>query len=341
MQIVIIGGTRFIGPFVVKRLHAQGHEVTLFHRGKSKAALPDDIKQMYGDRNNLTDFQNEFKKIKPDVILDMIPITEEHAQQVMMAFKNITQRIVAISSQDVYRAYGILLGKEDGLEPILLTEDAPVRQKLYPYRGEKPRAEDDPQKILDDYDKIPIEKTVMSDTELPGTVLRLPMVYGPEDYQHRLFEYLKRMDDKRPAIILDKGLADWRSSNGYVENVADAIALAVTSEHAKSRIYNVAEPDNPTIAQWVTMIGKIAGWHGEVVIVARDELPESLVPGFNTDQHLAVDTTRIRKELGYGEAVPLDEALARTIAWERENPPSKIRPEQFDYKAEDKVLKGL
>lgn len=341
MQIVVIGGTRFIGPFVVKRLHAQGHEVTLFHRGKSKAELPGGITHVLGDRNNLTDFQSEFKRIKPDVVLDMIPITEQHAQQVMNTFKGIAGRVIAVSSQDVYRAYGILLGKEDGYEPELLTEDSPVRQKLYPYRGEKPRAEDDPQKILDDYDKIPIEKTIMGASALPGTVLRLPMVYGPEDYQHRLFEYLKRMDDKRPAIILDKGLAGWRSSNGYVENVADAIALAVMTEHAKNRIYNVAEPNNPTMAEWITMIGRIAGWHGKIITVARDKLPQSLVPGFNTDQHLAVDTTRIRKELGYSEAVSLDEALARTIEWERKNPPRTIRPEQFDYEAEDSVIQAL
>ena len=43
MRILIIGGTRFIGPQVVRRLHAQGHEVTLFHRGKSKADLPAEI----------------------------------------------------------------------------------------------------------------------------------------------------------------------------------------------------------------------------------------------------------------------------------------------------------
>lgn len=341
MKIVVIGGTRFIGPFVVKRLHALGHEVALFHRGKSKAELPGDVTHILGDRNQLTDFQDTFKKIKPDVVLDMIPITKNHATLLMETFTGIVQHVVAISSQDVYRAYGILLGKEDGLEPVPLTEDSPVRQKLYPYRGEKPRADDDPRKILDDYDKIPIEKTVLSNPELPGTVLRLPMVYGPEDYQHRLFEYLKRMDDKRPAIVLDKGLAGWRSSNGYVENVADAIALAVTNEQAKNRIYNVAEQDNPTIAEWIKMIGKIAGWHGEIIAVSRDKLPASLVPGFNTDQHLAVDTTRIRKELGYGEAVLLDDALARTIAWERENPPTTIRQEQFDYEAEDNVLKAV
>jgi nucleoside-diphosphate-sugar epimerase len=47
----------------------------------------------------------------------------------------------------------------------------------------------------------------MGTAGLPGTVLRLPTVYGPGDYQHRLFEYLKRMDDGRPAILLGEGVA--------------------------------------------------------------------------------------------------------------------------------------
>ncbi len=35
------------------------------------------------------------------------------------------------------------------------------------------------------------------------------------------------------------------------------------------------------------------------------------------------------------EPVPLDEAIRRTIAWERANPPAEIDPDQFDYAAED------
>ncbi len=341
MRVLIIGGTRFIGPFVVRRLHAQGHEVTLFHRGKSTADLPEDVKHILGDRNNLADFRDTFKELKPDVVLDMILITEKHAQQVVTTFRDITQRIIAISSQDVYRAYGILIKKEQGMEPTPLTEESLLRQKLYPYREEKPRAVDDPRRILDDYDKIPIEKTVMNAPDLSGAVLRLPMVYGPGDYQHRLFEYLKRMDDKRPAIVLDQELAAWRSSIGYVENVAEAIALAVTSKTASNRVYNVAEPDCPTIVEWVREIGNVVGWHGEIVVVEREKLPESLRPDFNAKQHLTVDTTRIRKELGYHEAVSRHEALARTVEWERKNPPATVRPEQFDYEAEDTVLKAI
>ncbi|MFM9735660.1 NAD-dependent epimerase/dehydratase family protein, partial [Streptomyces niveiscabiei] len=88
----------------------------------------------------------------------------------------------------------------------------------------------------------------------PGTVLRLPMVYGPGDRQHRLWSYLKRMDDRRPAILMGATQARWRTTRGYVENVAAAIALAVTDDRAAGRIYNVAELDAPEEAEWAQQI---------------------------------------------------------------------------------------
>jgi hypothetical protein len=39
--------------------------------------------------------------------------------------------------------------------------------------------------------------------------------------------------------------------------------------------------------------------------------------------------------------VSLDEALRRTIAWERANPPSSLDPAHFDYAAEDATLAAL
>ncbi len=53
------------------------------------------------------------------------------------------------------------------------------------------------------------------------------------------------------------------------------------------------------------------------------------------------DTSRLRSELGYTEPVSLDEALRRTVEWERENPPANVDPSRFDYAAEDAALARL
>jgi nucleoside-diphosphate-sugar epimerase len=341
MRILIIGGTGFIGPAVTSWLGRMRHDVALFHRGRTRIQLPDGVAEILGERRNLPTLAGEFHRFAPHVVLDMFPMSEHDARAVMETFGGVAQRVVAISSQDVYRAYGRLTGLEPGPpERLPLTEDAPLRQQLYPYRGDHPRSEADPQRWLDDYDKILVERVVMGDPRLPGTILRLPMVYGPRDRQHRWFEVLKRMDDHRPAILLGAGRAEWRWTRGYVENVAAAIARAVVDERAAGRIYNVGEIEALPEARWVRELAAAAGWRGDVVIVPDDRVPPHLATTMNTAQHLVVDTTRIRRELGYAEPVPRDQALVRTVVWERAHPPPHIDPAAFDYAAEDAILAG-
>lgn len=334
MRVLIIGGTSFIGPWVVRGLVERGHEITLFHRGKTEARLPSSVRHVLGDRQELASYADELRRIAPRVVVDMIPLTEQDANGVMEVFHRVAHRVIAISSQDVYRAYGRLIGIESGpLETGPLDEEAPLRQKRFPYRDRV-----GPDHRLYHYDKILVERVFMGDVTLPGTVLRLPMVYGPGDRQHRLFPYLKRMDDHRPAILLGQSMASWRWTKGYVEDVAAAILLAVTNERASGRIYNVGEALTLSEADWVKAIGAAAGWKGEVVALPEDALPRHLLPGIDTAQELVADTTRIRRELGYRGTVSREEALRRTVRWERANPPEVVDPKSFDYAAEDASL---
>jgi nucleoside-diphosphate-sugar epimerase len=149
---------------------------------------------------------------------------------------------------------------------------------------------------------------------------------------------LKRMDDGRPAILLEDAFARFVPCRGYVENVARAIVLAIAAEPAGTRIYNVAEPDPYTEADWTAKVAAAAGWKGRVIELPRDRMPQHLLLPYNSEQHLYKDSTRIRQELGYTERVPVEEALRRTVEWERANPPDKIDPAQYDYAAEDAAL---
>jgi nucleoside-diphosphate-sugar epimerase len=100
----------------------------------------------------------------------------------------------------------------------------------------------------------------------------------------------------------------------------------------------VAEEEAYSEAEWIERVGRAAGWSGRVVGVPPDRLPQHLRNKLNTDQPMIADSTRIRMELGYQEIAPPDEALARTIAWERAHPPEKADPDAFNYAAEDAAL---
>lgn len=342
MKILIIGGAVFIGRKTAEMLIQKGHHVTLFHRSPLLNPISNLSGEIYGDRRNLMKYADRFRELSPDVVLDMIPMIQQDALDTVSIFEGIAGRLIAVSSQDVYRVYGKLIGIESGSEdPIPLAETAPLRTRLYPYRGPTLRDDADPGKWVDFYDKIPVETAVMGSEILPGTVLRLPMVYGPNDRQHRLFDILKRIDDKRKTIILDELIAEWRWTRGYVEDVAAAVALAVCEPAAGNRIYNVGEPDGLSMKEWTELVGKVAGWDGMVIAVPPELLPEGMQSKMDARQHLVTDTSRIRLELGFKETLTREEALLRSIEWERAHPPETYDPDRFDYAGEDQIVASL
>jgi nucleoside-diphosphate-sugar epimerase len=336
-SVLVIGGTRFIGLHSVRRLMEMGCDVTVFHRGQTEPENESDVRHMHGDRADLLEMRNRFEHLAPDVVLDMIPLTRRQAVDTMMTFTGIAGRIVGISSQDVYLAYDILRGKEDAPPvPTPMDEDASLRTKRYPYRDMV-----DEHSHLYDYDKIPVEESYLVNGDLPGTILRLPAVYGPDDYQHRPYPYLKRMIDHRPAILIDAKAVSWEWSRAFVRNVAEAITLAVTDDRARNRIYNVAEPPGRTEPEWIAAIAAQADWNGEIIPLPNEKLPSHLRDDLNLDQSLVVDTTRLRTELDYAERVTPVEAMRETVEWELRTMPDELPPHRFDYDAEDEAMPDL
>jgi len=318
MHILVIGGTRFIGPAVVDELLGGGHSVTVFNRGNSELKLPAEVKVVTGDRRDPDYDTAILKAAKPDAVVDMCCITADDAFWLSGVFNGHCGRLVLVSSCDVYRAYGRLIGTEPG-EPddVPLTEDSPLREKRYPYRGEEPRADDDPRRILDDYDKIPAEEHILGLESIEGVVTRLPMVYGPRDYQRRFWPYLSQMTAENGEIQLSERQAQWGDCRAFVGDVAHGIALAATHPSAHDSAYNIAEESNECLGDWVRRIATAVGWHGEVRF--DGEVAEEDTTFY--EQHLSIDSSRIRNELGYHELKPVEERIKLTAQWERNNPP--------------------
>jgi nucleoside-diphosphate-sugar epimerase len=312
VRILILGGAGFIGPRVVRAL--AGHDVTVFHRGPA-GSVPGGVRHLRGTREEIAAHRPAFLALRPDVVLDLLPRNGPDAVRVIEAVRGAAPRLVAVSSGSVYRSFGVLVGSEPGaVDNTPSREDSPLRSALFPYRGRtSPRtAAGGPG--LDDYDKIPAERAFLGTPELGCSIVRLPMVYGPGDPDDRVGAYLRPMADGRPCIVLQETAAAWRNARAFVDDAAAGIARVVAAG-APGRAYNVAEPGDAPEAEWIRRIGRAAGWRGEVVTVPDDggragrpavsELPD----GSNFAQHLAMDTARIRAELGYREVVAPEAAL--------------------------------
>lgn len=328
MRVLILGGTGFVGPFVVQQLLEAGHDVTVFHRGGNEPPGAEAALHVHGEFARLGDHVPELARRRPEVVVDVSPGIGK-AGHGILHFAGIAARGVVLTSMDVYRAMAILWGGESAgpIQPMPVTEDSDLRTSVSPDLGSDLAFDNlDVERALDGYA-----------SELPVTVLRCPVIYGPHDPQRRLRHYVRRMDGRRDAIVLDTRVAGLRLSRGYVENIARAVVLAVGEPRSAGRTYNVAEVDALSEAEWVRAIGEACSWDGEIVAAEPALLPEVLrvpIPA----QDIRADTSRIRRELDYQEPVSRDAGLRRAIEWERGQ--QEGEPED-DYAAEDAALRRI
>jgi nucleoside-diphosphate-sugar epimerase len=324
MKALVIGGTGLTGPHVVAGLRRLGHQVAIFHRRHTSAALPTGVAEILGDKADLASHYQAFKRFAPDVVIHMAAYTIQDAEGFLNVFCNLTRRSVVISSGDVYLAYGRLRGSEPGPpEAVPLTEESRLRERLSP-EGEG-------------YNKTSVEAILGSEPRLPCTKIRYPAVYGPNDQQARFDNYFRRIADGRSAILMGEVESRFRFSHGYSEDMARAVVLAAVDDRAVGRIYNVAEASTPTNLERLRRIGDALDWNGRIVTVPEEELPEHLrrIP-VNSEQHLVMDSRRIRDELGYSEVVGQDDAIQRTYEWWQTS--SQTEPSPPVYNTEDAII---
>src|SRR5689334_602359 len=138
-RVLLIGGTRFIGAHAARQFTDASHAVTVFHRGTSDNLILSASVAHIRDASAeypITRFPDAVKRTDWDIVVHMVMMSEADARAAAEAFAGRTGRMVMISSGDVYRAYGRLTGLEPGEpDPVPLTEDAPLRSVLYPYRA--------------------------------------------------------------------------------------------------------------------------------------------------------------------------------------------------------------
>jgi len=118
LRVLILGGTGFIGPHMVRAAQARGHEVTIFNRGKSNTHLFPDVEKLVGDRDG--DLES-LKGHTWDVVIDNSGYVPRHVRDSAQLLKDAAELYLFTSTAGVYEAW------YDGSWPEGETdEDAPL-----------------------------------------------------------------------------------------------------------------------------------------------------------------------------------------------------------------------
>jgi nucleoside-diphosphate-sugar epimerase len=300
MKVLVIGGTVFIGEAITRRLLSEWHDVTLFHRGKSRNELHL-AKEILGDRMEPDGLERAIRQTAPDAIVDMIAMTPEAAETALHAISRsgFTGPYLLISSCDVYARFGEVLGTEKpgaGGEGGVISEDSPLRTNLYPYRGSG-RADG-----AERYEKILVERVL---TAHPATrVLRLPMVYGPRDRLRRIgvvLDGLRREDPPEPAVAWG-----WRSCYAFVSNVASAAVKLITNRSTGGGTFHLQDASPTERELWET-VARVAGL--PMVEIPNDDAE----PDADSKPDLTLDTNEVDSAAPLWREVTFEEGIRKTV----------------------------
>jgi nucleoside-diphosphate-sugar epimerase len=306
---LVLGGTGFIGSRITNALHEAGVRAVPFHRSASRThGVCRRAEHVHGDHGTADDLERAMRDVEPDVVVDVVAYTQADGEQLAAACAGRVDRVVLVSSQDVYRAYGRYIAIEPGpLEPLPYTTDSPLRSVLFPYRtfGGDP-----------DYEKILAERALASSSGFDLSVVRLPMVYGPGDRGGRVAPYVEDLTYGRDVRVPLPSAA-WRCTRGYVDDVAEAVALVAIAPAAAGEVYNLGEPDALTTEEWARAVCEAYGATPDVHMTkASAASSDESIRRLDWNQDLIADTEQIRSQLGYDERVGRARGLAATVAWE-------------------------
>jgi nucleoside-diphosphate-sugar epimerase len=186
-NILVIGGTRFIGRLLVQRLLRAGHRVTIATRGYAPDPFGDRIQRIRADRRNELAMRAVAKAGPFDIVYDQMCYSPLDAAIAVRTFAGRVGRYVMTSTVDAYR----VLGFDGHAARGLLAEDAlgveaQAIDASYPWH--------DPRRATECYvtGKVQAEAYLVRDGSLPLVTPRLGHVLGgPEDFTGRLAHYVE------------------------------------------------------------------------------------------------------------------------------------------------------
>lgn len=183
MNLLIIGGTQFVGRALVVELLNRGHSVTLFHRGITGAELFPEVESILGDRD--TDLEKLAGR-KWDAVVDTCGYYPRQVDASCRALLGSVDRYLFISTISVY----------NDREKNSLSEDTGT---LHPAMQDADDLTNDTYGPL----KVRCEEVVREHFGDRATIVRPGLIIGPHDHTHRFVYWAVRAEEGGDILIPD------------------------------------------------------------------------------------------------------------------------------------------
>jgi len=303
MKLLMLGGTLFLGRHVVEHALAQGHDVTLFHRGKTGADLFPDVERVLGDRDGgLAPLAGrEF-----DAVIDTCGYVPRIVRQSAELLAPTCGHYVFVSSCSVYTAP----------VPVGSDESAPVTRELPDPQTEKVDGETyGPLKTL-------CEDAVRDHFPDRSTIVRAGLIVGPHDATDRFTYWPRRLaehgdvlcppDLEQQVQFVDvRDLAEWMVTCAEERHAGDFNALGpaepLTMGAMLARIADAVCDDDLTFRS------------APAELLARHEVdPWMGLPLWVPEELLGMLTHDVANAVAAGLTFrPVEETARDTLAWWR------------------------
>ena len=223
LDILVLGGTGFIGPHLVRHAVSRGHRVTIFTRGRHDAELPAEVTRLQGDRNGKLD---SLEGKRWDVVIDDSATNPAWVEMSTELLREAVGAYMFTSSTGVYYPY-LARG---------LNESAPVHTEVK-----------DPKDGSETFGvaKAKCEAQVMKVFGDRGIAVRPTYIVGPGDTTDRFPYWPVRLT--RGGEVLAPGHADDPMQIIDVRDLAEFMVHLAESD--KRGIFNVAGPKEPLTAR--------------------------------------------------------------------------------------------
>ncbi len=252
LNILILGGTGFIGPHQVRYAMYRGHQVTIFNRGRTAPDLFPGVESLIGDRDGQID---ALRGRTWDAVIDNSGYVPRHVRDTAELLQDSVGRYLFTSTGSVYSFDQDEITEDGELLPI---ED-PESEDVDRYYG--------PLKIL-------CENAVTDAFRERGTVFRLHVVAGPGDTTDRFTYWPVRID--RGGEIVAPGSPDTPVQYIDVRDLAEFMILAL--ERDIGGTFNTAGPalDPTSMAEFLYGVRAITSaqlgftWVDEQFLIDRE-----------------------------------------------------------------------